>query len=253
MGRTQGGVELVGDVALAEAVQRGRLRRFMRSDAQARIAGFVEVVADEQHQVQVARGDLAVQRELALLVVLAGRQRDAQAADPGLGRRRGAGAPERAGRLAGMEAVEVAPIARQTRHLGVHAVRVLGPGPDHAGAPFDREALVLGQFPAHRDGRVGQATERFARTRGQPGPQHHASGAGMPLATPSVKGSSPPRSVSARSPLRPTPGANSVPSASAAAWRPRRWRKSRRHMRRPIVPSVREDPVAPRCVSSRLP
>ena len=122
--------------------------------------GLVDVVAHVQAQVQVAAGGVAVGREPALLPVRAGADREAQPLRRGVGPRRRAGAPHRAGEAALPEAVEVPALGLEPVDLDVQRVGLVGPRPGHARADHAREALVVGHLPLHGDGDRRQASAR---------------------------------------------------------------------------------------------
>jgi hypothetical protein len=111
-----------------------------------------------------------------LFVVLAGGEGQAQAPDVGVERRRSAGAPDRAHRVAGDETIEKRRTAAQAAHFDPHAVGVLGQGLHLAAPDAGRKGLVVGQFPAQRDRRIGQAAAGLVRLRRQTGPQHDGVG-----------------------------------------------------------------------------
>ncbi len=100
VGRVAGaqiGIRLVLRMALTVLMKQRGHATLVLAQHVLRVGAFVDVVAREQHQVQVALGDLAVGHVVALLVMLARRQRDAQAVHRVIEARAGAGAAHRAG------------------------------------------------------------------------------------------------------------------------------------------------------------
>ena len=174
MAGLQIGVALVGCIAGAELLQRAGCLRFMRTQAEPPVAGVVDVVTDKEHCVQILRGDLAVGREPALLIVLAGRERQTQSVHHGVCGGRGAGASDGAGDAADQEAVPIAPRRPQVVHLHPHAVRLGWIGQHGAAAHDASERLVLRHLPGQRYQRLREAAVGLRRVRHQACPQHHA-------------------------------------------------------------------------------
>ena len=112
---------------------------------------------------------------VAGLVVLAAGYADAQAIDPGTGRRRGTHAADRAGGLAAdMEAVPVGALWLQPGDLDVDAVAQLRPGQCLAGLHDAAELRVIGHLPAHRHAEHRHAGMFGQWLRRQPGPEYEA-------------------------------------------------------------------------------
>ena len=176
VGGLQVRVELVGRVARPVGGEGERRRTFVPAQAQPRIARLVDVVADEEDEIELARGDLAVRHEAALFVVLARRERDAQVIDPRRRRRCGAGASDRALCGAGREAIEVGCRGAQAVDFDMHAVAVLGACRHASAAPAALEMFVLGDLPADVDGRHRQPAVDRVRRRRKARPQHHRAG-----------------------------------------------------------------------------
>ncbi len=170
-------VGLVLRVALAVVGEVDDLVVGVRADVAARRrvrvrVVLVDVVAEVDDQVEVLRRHVLVGRVVAVLVLLAGRERERQRAD-GSGRRR-LRAPDRADLAVGLEAVEVLEARLQADRLGVHRVRLAR----HRGlltARDDlRERFVLGDLPLHLDRLVRHAAAAAQRRRREPRPQHRA-------------------------------------------------------------------------------
>ena len=95
----------------------------MGTQTVARVARLVDVVADKQHDVDIALRDFTMRDEGPLLVVLTRCQRDAQARYVGVRCWCRAGAPDGADGVAGPEPVEKWHAGRQARRLHVNTVR----------------------------------------------------------------------------------------------------------------------------------
>ena len=171
----QVGVELVGGVARAVNVQRLRHRPFVLAHLVAQVARFVDVVADEEHDIELARGDRTVRRVPALLVVLAGGNARRRRHRLVLGRR-GARAADRADRAAGDEAVEPGAAAGRAIHLDVHRMRMLQAARN---SPRRRPTLSARLRPAPSARQAARAAgRRRSRAVGAPArPDHHRVGA----------------------------------------------------------------------------
>ena len=174
MGGLQVAVEFVGGVAGPELGQRDGIRAFVRPAQEARIAGVIDVIAHEQHQIEVAGGDLAMHGEAALFVMLARRQRQAQPRRLAVCRWRGTGASDRTDRLATDESVVENAPRRQPIHRHPHAVRQARQGDHLARTQHLREGLVVRHFPAQSHRQRIHAASVGMRLGGQPGPQHDA-------------------------------------------------------------------------------
>ena len=169
VGGLQRGVALVLRVAVAVAVQRARRPAAVQAHGAGAGGVFVDVIAEEDHQVQRLGGQVTPRGPVAVVPALAARDGEAQRRHLGVGRRCGARASRSALLAQRAEAVPVGPRGLQPRGLGVHAVRPGGLRSETAARSDAREAFVVRDFPAHRHlvGQVGA---------GQSRPQHHAVG-----------------------------------------------------------------------------
>ena len=132
---------------------------------------LVDVVAEEQHQVEVCVGDVAPGGVVAVVVALATRDREAQAVAR-IGRRRGARAAHRAALAQRLKRYQYqrpgsSPAARRAR-----CARRLERG-SMPRAAMSREAFVARQLPTHaalrRQVRAGEARPQHDRRRGAGG------------------------------------------------------------------------------------
>ena len=183
----QVGIGAVERVAVAVVGQRrGHRQRVGARQRMARRLGrhgvFVDVVAQEQHGVQVFVHHVAVGGVVAVLPALARGEGQAHALRQRLGRRGGAGARHGRGRVAVHEAVEVPAVRLQAGHLDMHGMAQRRQRRGLALAHDAAKAFVLGDFPAHGQ-RVGQAAAGRAGGHGaghravqQAGPEHEAVG-----------------------------------------------------------------------------
>ena len=151
-------------------------------------AVLVDVVAEEEDGVDVGFGDVAVGDVVAVLVVLAGGEGEAEAVD--LFRRRGggAGASDGAGGVGVVEAVEELAVGGQAGDLDVDGVAEFGRGGGGAAAEDLVHGRVGGDLPtdAHRLG--GHAAVAAGGVGGETVQRTKPSGMGSPEATPRVKG-----------------------------------------------------------------
>jgi hypothetical protein len=178
-GGVHGGQERVGAVlGMAVAVLDEGVRlvsALVAAHRGVRGPALVDVVPDEQHDVGVLVEHVGVRREVAVLPVLAGGQRDTQPPPGSLRVGSRAGAPDGRDLPAGPEPVPVRAVGAQPAHIDVDAV----PEPRHrprGAAPHDAlEPLVFGDLPLHRHGAVGHSATA-QRLGGEPGPQHDAVG-----------------------------------------------------------------------------
>src|SRR5882762_3456533 len=125
-------------------------------------ARLVDVVAEKRDEVRLVGDNVAIGAEKSLLVLLAGREREAQALRRRRRRGRSARATDRALGGAGGEAVPVPALGLESRHFDVH-----GMGPRRLRNCFSRRnnrfhRLARGEFPAHAD-REGIETAGEAR------------------------------------------------------------------------------------------
>ena len=144
----QVGIRLVAGVAVAVLLQGNGLRRLVLAHMPAAPGGFVDVVAEEDHQVQAFRRHVAVGGVEALLVLLAGGEGEAQAVRRGAAWRGSARASGRADGIAGHEAVPVPAGRRQAtppRHAR-YARTAVRPAPCRAGRC--RGSRRRGRFPS---------------------------------------------------------------------------------------------------------
>jgi hypothetical protein len=135
---------------------------------------LVDVVAEVDDQIQVLGRHVLVRGEVALGVVLATREREAQRAEPGPGARRGTGAPYRADLVGDPEPVPVHAVRPQAVHLGVYRMRPRRRGTFDAAADDPAEVFVLGHLPPHVGRAAGHAPEPVdgERVGRQAGPEH---------------------------------------------------------------------------------
>ena len=172
MHRLQVRVALVKRIALAVVVQRQRPPAAVHAH---RIAGngvFVDVVAQEQHRVQVFLAHVPIGAVVAMLPSLAGGVSQPQLLRHRIGRRESSGAPGGAFPVAGHEAVEVPAVRLQAGHFHVDRMGQRGLGLGLAALRDAAELLVVRHFPAHGHRLCAQALEPSVGQ--QAGPQHDA-------------------------------------------------------------------------------
>jgi hypothetical protein len=167
-------VALVERMAVPVAVQRVRCGRAMFAQVVGRAAAFVDVVAHEQHEVQFACGDFAVRHEEALLVVLAGGEREAQPPHVGVARGCSACVADRADGAAASEAVPIVALRLQALRMDVHAEGARRIGHDLAPRHRLTQCGVAEDFVAHGTGGPRAAGRLVLGQRRQPGPEHDA-------------------------------------------------------------------------------
>ena len=98
----------------AFAVVRARAYwRVVGTGAHGARAAFVNVVTQKNDQIQILRRHVAIGREIAGFIVLAGGKGKAQARRRALAARQGAGAPHRAGEVAAVKAIPIVLLRRQ--------------------------------------------------------------------------------------------------------------------------------------------
>ncbi len=136
---------------------------------------LVDVVADVDDEVEIIGCDRSVRRPVAVLIILAAGQREAQRRRGGAGGRCGAGPADRAAHRAGAEPVEVHPGRLQTADVDMHGVRqprdgVLRPHRHNLGEP-----VIGGDLPVNRDVAVGKR-HAGGGLRHQPRPEDHPVG-----------------------------------------------------------------------------
>ncbi|MNI12003.1 hypothetical protein D3C73_651690 [compost metagenome] len=151
----QVGVRLVQGVAVAIARQR---RGFFEVVGAHHLVGavrpqavFIDVVAQEQGQVRLFVGHVAIGAEIAALPVRAGGDGQAQAVGGGVRGGRGQGAAGRALLALGGEAIPVVAVRGEAGDLDMNAVGRVARGGDVAGGDDAAELVVGGDFPAHGD------------------------------------------------------------------------------------------------------
>ena len=83
---------------------------------------FVDIVAEKKHESGILVGEMPVSREIAVLVVRAGHEAEAQTLKRRAGRRQGRGAADAACGIAAHEAVPIGPAGRQTAHVEMHRI-----------------------------------------------------------------------------------------------------------------------------------
>ena len=165
-------IALVVRVAGAVSLQRVGHAAFVSAHLVLLVAAFVDVVAHEQHQVQVLRGHVAVRGVVALLVMLARRQAHAQASHRLVQCRAGAGAAHRADRVAAGKTVPIMPPRLQPIGQHMQAVAPAGVGAQAPLAQGLAQSLVGKQLTHHGRARCLAGCIGFVDE--QTRPQHHA-------------------------------------------------------------------------------
>ena len=177
-------VALVQGVAVAVVLQGLRGAQVVRAGQAQRHGGrgvFVDVVAQEDHQVRRVLHHLAPGRVVAMLPALAGGIGQTQALRQAAGGGRRAAAARAADRLPQHEAVVVPAVRRQSTYLHMHAVAPFGLGHGLAAAHDVAEKRVVGQLPAdaQRGHGRGVGLAQLGQRRRQPRPQQHVVGLGV--------------------------------------------------------------------------
>ena len=175
----QVGVGLVARVAHAVLGKRIGLARVVRAHMVAAPGRLVDVIAEEGDQVRRVGDDVAVGAVVALLVLLAGGEREAQRRRRRVGRGRGARAADRARRVARHEAVPVPAIGLEAFDVDVHRMRPGRRGLGRARRDDAAHGFVRSDFPAHRDQRRSQSAVVLLEIADQPRPQRHAARPGI--------------------------------------------------------------------------
>ena len=173
MGGLQVAVELVERITIAELRQRRRNANLMPSHQPRSPGLLVDVVAEVDHQVEVARGHVAIGREVALLVLLARGEGEAQPLRRARGGRRGARATDRTLRRARPEPVPVGTPRFQAARLRMNRMGQRRDGLFGAARDDPGKGLVLGDLPVDRDRGIRHAAA-FERLRREPRPKHDA-------------------------------------------------------------------------------
>ena len=168
----QVGVGLVLRVPVAVLRQRRHLVPDVLPDTIGPSPALVEVVAQEQHEVDVLGQRVPVRPEIADLEVLARRERVAQLPRIRCGGRSGARPACRALPVPGPETVEVPPSWLQPADVDVRAVRSLRHR-IHAPPPCDPAKPLIGRdLPVDRHHAVAD-TAAVQRSRSEPRPDDH--------------------------------------------------------------------------------
>ncbi len=147
--RLQVAVGLVERIAVAELIQHRRPTAVVMAHQFPAPRDVVDVVADEQHGVQLLRRHVAQRGEIALLVLLARGEGKAQRRHVLARIGRGAGATDRACLALHREAVPVGPVGPQPIDFDMQRVRPARVGRGLARAHDLLQPLVLGDRPLH--------------------------------------------------------------------------------------------------------
>ena len=174
--RLQIRVGLVERVAAAVIIQRDRLARAMAANGIAAERGFVDVITEVHDELGLVGDDVAIGAEVALLIVLAGREGEAQARGPRGRRRRSVRRADAACRFAGRESIPVATRGREPEHFDVQRMRLVGRGIRRSGRDHVMHLLIACDFPADRKHFRRHAAARGERHRRKARPDHEAAG-----------------------------------------------------------------------------
>ena len=177
MAGAQVGIGLVLGMARAVFVQLHRHPALVRTHDETRVGAFINVVTHKQHQVQIAFGHLAVHGKVALLVMLARRQRQPQALHRLVQCRAGAGAAHRAAGAAAHKAVPIMPPRLQTTGNHMHAVGPAGIGLYTPLAHRLAQGLIGKHLAQHGQTLCLERLVGIGHTQARP--QHHAVGLGL--------------------------------------------------------------------------
>lgn len=181
MQRLQVRVGAVEGVAVAVASQIQALAAAVRAYDLVRrcavVAVLVDVIAQEEHQVRLLRGEVAVRAEIPQLPVRAGDKAEPRRVRHLMRCRQATRATDLAARAQCLKAVPVRAIGRQTGQLHVHRMAPGGAGNGLALAHDGAHLRVAGHLPTHRH-RCAQSTAsvRVQRAGCQPRPDHKAIG-----------------------------------------------------------------------------
>ena len=135
---------------------------------------FVDIVAIMIDEGELLVGERAIGGVIAVLVILAAADPEAQRARARAGGGDGARAADDALLAARAEAVPIGPVGLQAGKLDMDAVGELGPG-DLAAMRHDRmELLVGGDLPGHRHRRHRHPAMGLERIGREPRPDHEA-------------------------------------------------------------------------------
>ena len=171
-------VALVDRVAVAVGGNGHRFRAVVLPRQRRRHPVLVDVVAEEQHQVEILLRHVLVGGVEAHLEVLARGEREADPLGRVSLRDERAGAPDRAPLATHLELVPVPAAGLQAVDVDVHRVREVGIREGHAAAHDAAHVFVGRHVPVHGDahGIDAAAAVRGERLDGQPRPQHDAVG-----------------------------------------------------------------------------
>ena len=133
---------------------------------------FVDVVAQENHRIQIFIAHVAVGTVVAVFPALARGIGQPQARYFGTGQGKGARVPRGADRIAHHKAVVVPAVRLQAGHLHMHRIAQCCAGQSLPPLHNAAELCVMRQLPLHRDRFLMDAFRRQAR------PQHHPVGRG---------------------------------------------------------------------------
>lgn len=175
VGGLQGRVALVQRVAVTVVGQRGGQAQAVRARQAVGTPGarvFVDVVAQEQHQVRLVGHHMAPGRIVAMFPTLARRKGEAQRGGQVPGGRGRARAARGADGIAQHETVVVPAARRQAAQLHMHAVAERWHSRGFALVLDLCKPRIARHLPAHGVG--GQHLRRVGQR--QPGPQYHAIG-----------------------------------------------------------------------------
>ena len=178
----QVGIEPV--LRIAVAIERQRRRRHAVAVAAhgrfVLLDGVVDVIAEEQHDVWIFVGQMPVGREIAVLIVGARHEAEAQLVEGRSRRRQGHGAADAARRVAAHEAIPIGPAGLEPADIEMHRI---GKGPFGRGLALahhvvhggvGRDLVVDGDVAAaHAAGGFRIGRHRLGR---KPRPQHEAVG-----------------------------------------------------------------------------
>jgi hypothetical protein len=164
-------IGLVLRVAVAVPDERVRLALGVAAHTAFAPRAFVDVVTQEEHEVGVLLQQVTMCSEVPDLEVLTRRESKLEWPRARARVGRGAGAADRADRVAGPEAVEVRARRLQPSHVDVHAVAERRHGVHAAPARDLPEALVVSDLPLDRVGKRPE-TAPLQGFRRQPCPQH---------------------------------------------------------------------------------
>jgi hypothetical protein len=174
MGRLEERVGLVEGVADPEAGERVGRPAVVAADLHLACRVFVDVVAEMEDEIEVCVGHRPVGGVEPLLPVLARSDGKGEELRARAGRWRRSCPPDRAGGLAGMEAVEVPPRWLKPCHLDMDTVSPIRGGGDGAAADPLRERLVGGDLPRHLDRFRRHPPISLERLLRQTRPEDHA-------------------------------------------------------------------------------